>query len=92
MSDINVSRAHGMTKDEALGKLKTLADSLRSRYGIGIDFKGDVANVKGKGVSGDARVTDTHVSLNLKLGFAARLIAGKIKAGVDKQLDEHFPA
>jgi len=92
MSDINVSRAHGMEKAEALAKLKTLAGELQSRYGVGITFAGDVAQVKGKGVSGEARVTDTHVSLNLKLGLAARLIAGKIKSGVDKQLDVHFPA
>ena len=92
MSTINVKRAHGMTKAEALGKLADLSTALQSRYGIKITLKGDTATVKGKGVKGGATIDDTHVALDLKLGLPARLVAGKIRAGIDRAMDEHFPA
>jgi putative polyhydroxyalkanoate system protein len=92
MSNIDVKRAHGMTQAEALGKLRDLSTALQSRYGIKITLSGNAAAVKGKGVKGTATVDDTHVALNLRLGLPARLVAGKIQAGVDRALDEHFPA
>lgn len=91
MSDISAAKAHGMTKAEALIKLQTLGDQFASKYGVKVEFREDTAQVSGKGVTGTARVDDTHVRLNLKLGLAVRLISGKIKAGVDKALAEHFP-
>jgi putative polyhydroxyalkanoate system protein len=90
MSQITASKPHGMTKAEALIKLAGLASHCASKYGVKIDLDGDVATVNGKGVTGTARVDETHVRLNLKLGLAARLISGKIQAGVDKALLEHF--
>ena len=90
MSDINVSRAHGMSKDEALTKLKGIAADLTGRYGIDIDFRGDTASVKGKGVTGTANVSDTHVSLSLKLGLLLKALKGKIQGRVEEQFSEHF--
>jgi putative polyhydroxyalkanoate system protein len=92
MSDVNASKAHGMTKAEALVKLATLADQMAAKYGVKVEFRGDVATVSGRGVNGEARVDNTHVHLNLKLGLLLRPIAGKVRAGVDKAITEHFPA
>lgn len=90
MSQITASKAHGMTKAEALIKLAGLGTHFSSKYGVKVELNGDEATVNGKGVTGTARVDETHVRLNLKLGLAARLISGKIQAGVDKALLEHF--
>lgn len=92
MSLIKKSKPHGMTKEEARKKLEGLVGFFADKYGVKVAMKGDEATVNGKGVSGSARVDDTDVHLELKLGLAARLIAGKIEGGADKALAEHFPS
>ena len=90
MSTIDVKRAHGMTQAEALEKLGAMAHGLETRYGISIKIRGETAEVKGRGVKGQARVDETMLHLSLKLGLPARLVAGKIEAGINRSLEEHF--
>jgi hypothetical protein len=47
-------------------------------------------NVSGSGVTGSIRVTDNDISVDLELGFAAGMFAGKIEDGLKTQLEKHF--
>lgn len=87
---INLRRAHGMSKDAAVERMRTLTDALQSKYGVKISHSGDTTRVKGRGTDGSARCTDTEIIIDLKLGLAAGLFAGKIEAGVNSALDKHF--
>ena len=87
---VSASRPHNTTKEDALGKLRGLATALESRYGIRVNIAGSGATVSGKGVSGGCTIDDTMVRIDLKLKLPASLVAGKIQAGVDKQMAEHF--
>ncbi len=87
-----VRRPHGTTAEQAQAKLADLSNALESRYGISISLTGGNATVKGRGVKGSATVDDTNVTIDLKLGMPASLVAGKIEQGVHKAIDEHFSA
>lgn len=85
-----VRRPHGTTAEEARSKLASLSSALETRYGISISLSGGNANVKGRGVKGSATVDDTNVTIDLKLGLPASLVAARIEEGVHKAIDEHF--
>jgi putative polyhydroxyalkanoate system protein len=87
---VYVRRPHGTTKSEAESKLAGLTSYLEERYGVKILLRGANATVSGRGVKGAANVDDTHVTVDLKLGIPASLVAGKIEAGVNRSIDEHF--
>ncbi len=79
-----------MSKDEAVAKLAALTGDLTSRYGVTINNQGERATVSGKGVSGSASISDTHVTIDLKLGLPASMIAARIESGVNKAIDSNF--
>lgn len=88
---LRVSRPHKTTADAALSKLRSLAGDIESKYGLRVSWKGDVAHVSGRGVKkGTASVSGTHVTVDLSLGMPASLVAGKIEAGIEKAITEHF--
>ncbi len=89
---VYVRRPHGTTAAEAESKLAGLTSHLETRYGVKISSSGPTATVKGRGVKGSATVDATHVTVDLKLGVPASLVAGKIEQGVHKAIDEHFGA
>lgn len=89
---VRISRPHNTTAEAALEKLRALAGQIESQYGLSVDWRGDVAHVSGKGVKKGsvAKVSDTHVSLDLTLGMPASLVAGKIEDGIGKAIKQHF--
>ena len=89
---VYVRRPHHTTAAEAQSKLASLTSHLETRYGVNILLSGAMATVKGRGVKGSASVDDTHVTVDLKLGMPASLVAGKIEDGVNRSIDEHFKA
>ena len=85
-----IERAHGTTQEAALEKLRSLCTELEGRFGMKIVHGEASSSVKGKGVTGTARIDETHIHLNLKLGIPASLIAGKVEAGINTAIDTHF--
>ncbi len=89
---VYVQKPHGMSAEDAEAKLASLTGDLESRYGVSITRSGPRATVKGKGVSGSATIDATNVTVDLKLGMPASLVAGKIEEGVNKAIAQHFGA
>ncbi len=87
---VRVSRPHNTTQEAAQAKLVGLAAQLESRYGVRVKINGPGATVTGKGVSGGCTIDATRVTIDLSLGLPASLVAGKIEAGVEKAMTEHF--
>ena len=87
---VSLSRAHGLTKAEAVAKMQNLTNDLNSKYGVKVNHSGDSTKVKGKGVDGTARCDDTKIHIDLKLGLPVSLVAGRVEAGINKALDQHF--
>ena len=87
---INIKRAHGLDKDAAIQRMQNLTNELNSKYGVKVNHSGDSTRVKGKGVDGTARCDATNINIDLKLGLPVSLVSGKIEAGINKALDQHF--
>ncbi|MCA9540795.1 MAG: polyhydroxyalkanoic acid system family protein [Myxococcales bacterium] len=88
--NLRIARPHNVDQATANEKLRNLAGQVASRYGLQIDFRGDVAHVKGRGVSGTAAAGPKEVVLDLSLGLPASLVAAKIEQGILKSINEHF--
>jgi len=89
---LRISRPHGTTADAALEKLRGLARQIEDQYGLTVKWKGDVAQVSGRGVKkgSTASVDGSTVTLDLSLGMPASLVAGKIEEGIEKAIAKHF--
>jgi len=92
MSHVVVARSHALGADEARARVKKFEDKLKARFGITLSWNGNQATFKGKGVSGDARVDETAIQINLKLALLARPFAGKIKSAIEQSLDKELSA
>ncbi len=87
MSKINIERSHSLGVEAAREKVVEVEKKLQERYGLKTTWKGDTIHIDGKGVSGTLEVGESSVRLNLKLGLALRVFAGKIKDSVERAFD-----
>ena len=76
MADVKVSQAHSLPLDQVRAKMSEFEDMM-GKYGVKANWSGSTAKLKGVGVSGDIKVTDSAVNVALKLGMMAKA------AGVD---------
>ena len=87
MAKITISQAHTLTAADAQNALSAFAEDLK-KFGASLDWKGGTATIKGMGVSGELRVTNSSADLNLKLGLLAKA-AGvdpvRLKASIEKR-------
>lgn len=90
MSRITVTRNHDFGLEGARTKLNELTGTLAEKYGVKATPRGDTVGVSGKGIDGEVRITETTVTLDLKLGLMLRPMKGKIEAGIHRQMDKYF--
>jgi len=76
MSDVRVTQSHDLPVDEAVERVTEFEDMIK-KYGVKSTWKGGHADLKGMGVKGSIDVTDSDVTVVLKLGMMAKA------AGVD---------
>ena len=87
MSKICIERSHSLGLEVAREKVVEVEHKLQERYGLKTAWKGNTIHIDGKGVSGTLEVHDSSVRLDLKLGLALRVFAGKIKDSVEQAFD-----
>ncbi len=85
MADIDISHTHAHGKEIARTKAAEVLAKLGSEFGIKGAWTGDVFVIN-KPVDGKFTVTDTTVRVELTLGFAMRMIKGKIEERVRAEL------
>ena len=90
MSDVRVTESHSLSTDEAIGRIKSFEEML-TKYGVKTVWKGNQAELKGTGVSGNINVSDSAVDVVVKLGFLAKA-AGvkpeKLESSIRRRLGE----
>jgi putative polyhydroxyalkanoate system protein len=92
MAAVHVRQAHTMNKTDA--KLKLLSfEQLLKNYRVSLTWNGFHAAISGVGVSGDVKVEDAAVEVNVSLGFLAKA-AGvdpeKLRLSIAKRLKEAY--
>lgn len=88
MSEINIERNHELGRVEARRRLLEMEEKLKERYGVKLSWNGDLAEVKGTGVTGSIDISEANIAIKLKLGLMVRPLAGKIREVMEKQLDK----
>jgi putative polyhydroxyalkanoate system protein len=88
MSTVNVKQTHGLGVEGAKKALSTFETDL-AKYGMKLVWRGDAAELKGTGASGDVKVTSADVTVSVKLGMMAKMAgvdADKLSRSIEKRL------
>ena len=88
MSTVQVDQPHNLGVDVAKQKLSTFADEIK-KYGMSLHWKGDEAELKGTGASGNVKVTPNKVTVIVKLGMLAKAAGvkpDKLQDSISKRL------
>ncbi|MFH1809921.1 MAG: polyhydroxyalkanoic acid system family protein [Pseudomonadota bacterium] len=88
MSKILVEKPHSLSVDQAKEALKSFEGDL-AKYGLKPEWKGNKAELKGTGASGEIRIEASKVVVEIKLGMlakAAGIKADKVQASIEKRL------
>ena len=87
---ISIRHPHNCSAEDAASKLDALGKEAAAKYGLTIKGDSRSAQVKGRGVSGTMVLDDNHITVDLKLGLPASLVASKVESGIKDALLKHF--
>ena len=87
---MRISRAHNLSADEARSRINEVASSLERQFSLRSEWRGDQLMFTGRGVNGQIDISDEHIELNLKLGFALMIMEGSIRSAIEDVLDKEI--
>ncbi|GIL04197.1 poly(3-hydroxybutyrate) depolymerase [Betaproteobacteria bacterium PRO7] len=88
MSDIKYTRKHSLPLAQAKKIAQKTADDLAEEYDLVSEWEGDTLHFHRTGVEGHMHVTDSHIDLNVKLGFLLRPFKARFEQHIEHHLDE----
>lgn len=87
---MRIRRNHNLGIEEARKRADLIARDLQGQFSLRSDWRGDALHVKGNGVDGELRVTEDMIELNVRLGFALKLMEGPIRSAIESTIDEEL--
>ena len=87
---MHITRSHTLGTEEVKRRIDAVADSLSAKYGVKADWQGDDMKLSGTGVNGNIAVKDDSLDVDLKLGFALKMLESTIKSSIEEALDKHL--
>ena len=91
MADIQISKAHQLTQQQAHSKVDQLAHKLESELNLTTKWLDDSRlSFERSGASGAITVTEQEVNVEVKLGFLLKAMRGTIEQELEKALNEAF--
>lgn len=87
---MKIRRNHNLSVEEARDRADRIAADLQEEFSLRSRWQGDALLVEGNGVSGQLRVDDHVVELEVRLGFALKLMEGPIRSAIEKMIDEEL--
>lgn len=87
---MRIRRSHNLGLDEARNRADRIADDLKEQYSVRSNWEGDALHVEGNGISGQLLVDEQHIELQVKLGFALKLMEGPIRSVIERTIDEEL--
>ncbi|MCA9690654.1 MAG: polyhydroxyalkanoic acid system family protein [Nannocystaceae bacterium] len=89
MADISLSRNHSVSTEVLAQRLEGLQGKLKDKFGVESTRKGDNKyEIKGKGVSGELTYDSSKIAIDVKLGFALKMLKGKITSALEEELNK----
>ena len=92
MADISLSRRHTLGLDGARRAADDVAARLAAEYGVRSAWAGDVLAVRGRGVTGELRVSPDVVLVSARLSALARAFRGALEREIERELDRTLAA
>lgn len=87
---MRIKRSHDLGREEVRQRVDRLAGDLKSQFGVESEWAGDQLKVSGSGIDGHLAVADDNVELDVRLGFALKLMESNIRAAVERAMDKHL--
>jgi len=87
---MKIRRSHNLGLEEARNRADRIAADLQQQFSLRSTWQGDALHVKGNGVSGQLRVDERDIELDVSLGFALKLMEGPIRSVIEKTIDEEL--
>jgi putative polyhydroxyalkanoate system protein len=87
---MRIRRSHNLGLEEARNRADRIADDLKEQYSVRSNWEGDALHVEGNGISGQLLVDEQHIELQVKLGFALKLMEGPIRSVIERTIDEEL--
>jgi len=84
---MRIRRSHALGIEEARNRADRIAADLQQQFSLRSNWHGDALHVKGNGVTGQLTVDKSHIELNVRLGFALKLMEGPIRSAIEKTID-----
>ncbi len=90
MATVSVTQEHSMGAGPAKAALGDFESDM-AKFGMKAVWSGNQAKMKGKGASGEIRVTDSQVTVTVKLGMLAK-VAGVDSARLQQSIEKRLRA
>jgi len=87
---MKIRRRHKLGIEEARNRADRIAAYLKKQYSLDSTWEGDHLNVRGNGVQGRLTVGEDSIELDVRLGFALRLMEGPIRNAIESTIDEQL--
>lgn len=87
---MHIRRSHSMGQDEARALVEEIADDLGHTLPLKSEWQDYDLNVHGSGVNGKITISHDFIEVNLKLGFALKLLEPTIRREIENTMDEHL--
>lgn len=85
-----IRRSHQLGIEEARSRATQIAGHLARQYSLTSTWQGDNLVVSGNGVNGQLIVAEESIELQVRLGFALKLMEGPIRSAIEDTIDEHL--
>ena len=87
---MRIRRSHNLGVEEARHRADLIAADLQQQFSLRSTWHGDALHVKGNGVTGKLQVDEQNIELDVRLGFALKLMEGPIRSAIEKTIDEEL--
>ena len=87
---MRIRRSHNLGLEEARNRADLIAADLQQQFSLRSKWHGDALQVRGNGVTGELKVDEQSIELNVRLGFALKLMEGPIRSAIEKTIDDEL--
>lgn len=87
---MKIRRNHNLGLEEARKRADRIAADLREEFSFRSRWEGDSMHVEGSGVAGELHVDEHVIELDVRLGFALKLMEGPIRSAIERMIDQEL--
>jgi putative polyhydroxyalkanoate system protein len=92
MSQIRITRIHGLTLKKARAAAERVAEELSDEFDIDYGWDGNTLEFQRSGAEGSISVDKKQIEINVRLGFLLTLMRSRIEGEIHRFCDENFGA